>query len=326
MPTQTPIATRGRPALEAMLASPPPDTGVRMVAALTATDAAAAAARSLVGAAGVLAREGEWLFVLRDAVSETEGWLWGERLCGVTGAGIGLSIPAGGDGTAVAGALAAAELAAERGASVCTSGMVELLAHARAAAMDRELDSAGRRMRLLRKLVFRLGPIQTEHVTGHCEQVGRTSARLAHLMGMDAGAVEMARVVGLLHDIGKAVFPEELLAKRQGLSPGERSMLARHASESAAVARALGESDAVCAAVAQHHDRFDSGASGRERLGGVVCVADALVTMTTERAYSPARSFTEALAELRRGRGTIFDPDAVVAAHLFGASAMSLAA
>ena len=58
----------------------------------------------------------------------------------------------------------------------------------------------------------------------------------------------------------------------------------------------------------------------------IIRVADALSVMTTGRCYSAARTYAQALVELRSGRGTEFDPDAVVAAHILGASVMALAA
>src|SRR5262249_25818662 len=45
----------------------------------------------------------------------------------------------------------------------------------------------------------------------------------------------------------------------------------------------------------------------------IILVADAYDAMTTERPYSPARSPEGALAELREGAGTQFDPAVVTA-------------
>lgn len=312
--------------LESMLASPPGEGGVRAVIAVRpASPDAAPAIRSMVGAAGICVDDGGAILILRSAASETEAWVWCERIRRQLGeaSAIGFAVPAN-SRDALAIACEALALAESRTPRFCSASAADIIRIAGDIASDDDLGAAERRMRLLRKIIFRLGPIQAEHVTGHCEQVGRTAARLAQLMNLPSEAAEDARLAGLLHDIGKAAYPEELLAKRQGLSPDERALLARHAGESAAIAAALGIDEAICRAVARHHDRFDTGAP--DQTARIVCVADALVTMTTARAYSPARTMTEALTELRRGRGTLFDPAAVVAAHLFGASAMSLAA
>ena len=62
------------------------------------------------------------------------------------------------------------------------------------------------------------------------------------------------------------------------------------------------------------HERWD-GAGYPDGLRGdlipvearIVCVCDAFSAMTTDRAYRPARSHAEAIAELRACTGTQFD-------------------
>ncbi|NQU76879.1 MAG: hypothetical protein HQ546_11260, partial [Planctomycetes bacterium] len=46
-----------------------------------------------------------------------------------------------------------------------------------------------------------------------------------------------------------------------------------------------------------------------------ICVADALVSMMSDRPYCQARSVAEALGELRRCAGTQFDPAVVELTH-----------
>jgi putative nucleotidyltransferase with HDIG domain len=181
-----------------------------------------------------------------------------------------------------------------------------------------------RRRRLLRSLREVLGPSQFQHTTAHCEQVARTAAHLARLMRLDGAQIAIVRLAGLLHDLGKALIPDSLLAKPGPLTRAEREVMNRHADDGARLCEALGADAATADAVRHHHTRFDAGPA--PLAAQVVSVADALVTMTTDRPYSSARSFAEALGELRLGRGTVFNPDAVVAAHILGAASMSRAA
>jgi putative nucleotidyltransferase with HDIG domain len=193
-----------------------------------------------------------------------------------------------------------------------------------------ELSLERRRARLLRALAPHLGPAQLEHVTLHCEHAASAARRLAQLMRVPPQEVEGIRLGALLHDLGKAIVPERLLSRAGPLNPEERTIVSRHAADSAHIARLLGASPRIVEDVRRHHDRFD-GADAPDGsappLGArVIRVADAMVVMTAGRPYSAARTYTEAFAELRRGRGTVFDPDAVVAAHVLGASVMALAA
>lgn len=176
----------------------------------------------------------------------------------------------------------------------------------------------------LARLDPRLGPSQRAHLGTHAREVERTAEALARLMRLDPHAVEPIRLAARLHDLGKATIPESILARPGPLSPVERRLIDRHADEGATLARLLGAPATVCEIVRHHHARYDGGPAPLGAL--VVAVADALATMTSERAYSRARSLSEALAELRRGRGTQFHPQAVVAAHLLAPNLMRAAA
>jgi HD-GYP domain-containing protein (c-di-GMP phosphodiesterase class II) len=102
--------------------------------------------------------------------------------------------------------------------------------------------------------------------------------------------------------------------------------MGRHVDLGVRFAAALGASEDLQRVVAHHHTRFDAdliiadSAQDAVHAARVVCVADALVTMMSAREYSPARSMTEALSELRRHRGGMFDPAAVAAAHIYASS------
>ena len=264
------------------------------------------------------------LLAARPCRTETEALIWAEDLAAAAVRTVGLCTEPADPAAGAERALLAAETFGI--GPVCTAPLADALHAARRIAEDQGiLPHIQRRHRLLRQFASRLGKVQLEHIAVHCEQVARTAARLATLMRLEPDTIEHVRLAALLHDIGKLAFPEDLLAKRQGLSPRERAILSRHPRIGAAIARELGVPREVEAGVAHHHDRYDS-STVPPLPARLVCIADARTTMTSSRAYSTARTFADALAELRRGRGALFDPDGVVAAHLLGAGAMALAA
>lgn len=153
----------------------------------------------------------------------------------------------------------------------------------------------------------------------HSQRVGEYSARIARRLGADEPAVELTRLAGNLHDLGKLAIPEEVLRKPDDLSEAERLILERHPQIGYRMLESLGVQP-VAEWVLHHHERWD-GAGYPSRLAGdqiplgarIIFVADAYDAMTSERAYSQAMSQREALAELERCAGTQFDPAVVKA-------------
>jgi diguanylate cyclase (GGDEF)-like protein/putative nucleotidyltransferase with HDIG domain len=148
----------------------------------------------------------------------------------------------------------------------------------------------------------------------HSERVSELAARLATRLGLDAEQVELTRLAGSLHDLGKLAIPEEILRKAGELTDSERLVLQRHPQIGFRMLDSLGV-DPVAEIVLHHHERWDgagypSGLRGEDSpLGArIIFVVDAYDAMTSDRVYRARLSHEEALAELRRCSGTQFDP------------------
>ncbi|HEU4450790.1 MAG TPA: diguanylate cyclase [Gaiellaceae bacterium] len=151
----------------------------------------------------------------------------------------------------------------------------------------------------------------------HSYVVGELAARVAVLLGLDAEEVELVRLAGSLHDLGKLAVPEEILRKPGALSDAELLVLRRHPQIGYRMLRSLGV-DPVSVWVLHHHERWDGrgyphGIGGEEiPLGSrILFVADAYDAMTSDRVYRAAIGHEQAMTELSRCAGTQFDPRVV---------------
>lgn len=162
--------------------------------------------------------------------------------------------------------------------------------------------------------------IKDRYTRGHSERVGQASAMIARELGMGEERLEVVRIAGILHDVGKLGVPTRLLRKDGPLTPEERRIIELHPEYGHEMVRGIGFLGEARAAILHHHERVDGsgypyGLTGEQIpvLARVVAVADAFDAMTSTRSYSRARPVPVALAELERCAGAQFDPEMVTA-------------
>lgn len=157
--------------------------------------------------------------------------------------------------------------------------------------------------------------IKDRYTRGHSERVGQASAMIARELGMGDDRLEVVRIAGILHDVGKLGVPTRLLRKDGPLTPEERRTIELHPEYGHEMVRGIGFLGEARSAILHHHERVDGsgypyGLSGEQIpvLARVVAVADSFDAMTSTRSYSRARPVATALAELERCAGAQFDP------------------
>jgi len=151
----------------------------------------------------------------------------------------------------------------------------------------------------------------------HSERVANLAAEIATRLGLPAEEVELTRLAGSLHDLGKLAIPEEILRKPAALSDAERLVLERHPQIGYRMLESLGV-DPIAYWVLHHHERWDGSgypdglAGDRIPLGArIIFVSDAFDAMTSDRIYRESLSFEDAVAEVERCAGSQFDPEVV---------------
>jgi diguanylate cyclase (GGDEF)-like protein/putative nucleotidyltransferase with HDIG domain len=155
------------------------------------------------------------------------------------------------------------------------------------------------------------------YTRGHSQEVSRLAAQIALQAGLPQAEVEDIRLAGIVHDIGKIHVPEYVLHKPTLLTAEEFEKMKSHAAWGAKILEPL-KVMAIERIVRYHHEALDGqgypeGLKGEQiPLGArIITVADAFDAIVSNRPHRKARTVQEALAELRRCRGTQFDPLAV---------------
>ena len=151
----------------------------------------------------------------------------------------------------------------------------------------------------------------------HLERMSRYCATLATRLGFSEERIEVLRAASTLHDIGKIAIPDQVLQKPGPLTESERRVMTRHAEIGNELLTGSASEVLEMAAVIAltHHERFDGsgyprGLAGEEIPieGRIAAVSDVFDALISDRVYRAAMPLPEALAIMREGRGSQFDP------------------
>lgn len=168
------------------------------------------------------------------------------------------------------------------------------------------------------------------YTAGHAERVTSVAIETAREMGWNHEQIELLEIGSLLHDIGKIGVSDAILRKPYRLTDEEYAQMKKHPIVGAKMLESVSILRSVLPYILYHQERYDGqgypfGLSGKEIPieGRILAVLDTLDAMTSDRPYRRGQTIEQALAEIKRHRGTQFDPQ-VVDALLRVAERMSL--
>ena len=164
----------------------------------------------------------------------------------------------------------------------------------------------------------RMAEMRDPYTAGHQQRVAQLSHAMAERMGLPTEQVELVRLAALVHDIGKIGIPVELLTKPGKLADHEIELIRTHTSVGWEILGQAHLHESIAAIARQHHERLDGsgypdglhGTSIR-REARIIAVADTVEAMASHRPYRPALGIDDALTEIFRQRGRLYDPEAV---------------
>lgn len=163
--------------------------------------------------------------------------------------------------------------------------------------------------------------LRDPYTAGHERRVGLIAGAIAAELGWEPERCQTLELVGLVHDIGKIAVPAEILTKPSRLTALEMEFIKGHSQAGYEILKDVPFPMPVAEIIRQHHERMDGsgyprGLKGDEILpeARVVAVADVIESMSAHRPYRAALGLEAALAEVERGRGSLYDPVVVDAA------------
>lgn len=152
----------------------------------------------------------------------------------------------------------------------------------------------------------------------HSKRVRTLTELLGQRMGYNEEEVEKMGHGALLHDIGKIGVPDSILLKAGSLTDEEWQIMRRHPEIGYRILETSPYLGDVAEIVYSHHERYDGNGYPRRLSGEKICpgsrifsVIDAYDAMRSTRIYRQALPPATVVAEIKKQRGTQFDPDVV---------------
>ena len=180
-----------------------------------------------------------------------------------------------------------------------------------------ELKSA--HMELIR-ILGEVSEFRSHEVGDHIHRVAEISIKLATYLGLSPEQQGLIYYAAPLHDLGQVGIADSVLNKAGKLTPEEYNQMKEHS----VIGRTLlrdSKTDLLCMAydiAGAHHERWDGtgypdGLKGEEiPLAARICaVADVLDALASPRCYKPAWPEERVKEEMKKSRGSHFQPELV---------------
>lgn len=158
------------------------------------------------------------------------------------------------------------------------------------------------------------------YTKGHSSRVAIYAQELAKRLGVPDADRKNLYYIALMHDCGKVGVPDAVLKKPGKLTDDEFRLIQAHATVGNHLLTHFTSIPDISDGAHYHHERFDGsgypeGLKGEEipYVARIICIADAVDAMSTNRCYRDRLSEQELIDELEDHAGKQFDPEMVPA-------------
>lgn len=158
------------------------------------------------------------------------------------------------------------------------------------------------------------------YTAGHQRRVSVLACAIAKELNLPENRIQGLRLAADIHDVGKIYVPAEILSKPGKISETEYNLIKIHPQVGYDILKNIEFPWPLAEIVYQHHERLNGSGYPQGLRNGqilkeakILAVADVVEAMASHRPYRPALTINDALEEIIRNKGTLYDPDAVKA-------------
>ena len=165
------------------------------------------------------------------------------------------------------------------------------------------------------EIIRRTVDAKDSYTRGHSDRVSKYSVLIGEALGLSNSELELLKVGGLFHDIGKIGIPDSVLLKEGKLTDEEYNEIKKHPSIGAHILENSEVFNELIPIILHHHEKYNgTGYPDRlkeneiPRLARIVAVADTFDAMTSKRSYRDPLPLEVVKNEIKKFSGIQFDP------------------
>jgi HD-GYP domain-containing protein (c-di-GMP phosphodiesterase class II) len=156
------------------------------------------------------------------------------------------------------------------------------------------------------------------YTAGHQNNVARIAVAVAKYLGLSEHTIKGLQLAAQIHDIGKIYLPAEILNKPARLSDAEFGLVKTHSQVGHDIIGHVDFPWPIARMILEHHERLDGSGYPQgltdEQIcyeSKIICVADVVDAMSSDRPYRKGLGLEKALNEIRLNRGKLYAPEIV---------------
>lgn len=187
--------------------------------------------------------------------------------------------------------------------------------------LKKQLFIYNRTFREIIKAMMDIVETRDPYTAGHQKHTAEIACAIAKEMGLSRRQIENIRIASMIHDFGKIFIPADILNKPAKLNDIEFNFVKTHTAQGYKLVNDIHLLAPIAKIIYQHHERIDgSGYPDGAKDGEislearVIAVADVIEAMTSHRPYRPAHPLEEALEEIEKNAGILYDKKVAKAA------------